>query len=84
MGCNATQWASFMLGKQFAPYYDNEDAIVDFGDITPTGLTEKFSFAVTTRFNVAIDIGQYIFYDNPESGYTVTPCGWRRPTRREL
>ena len=73
LGWKATPWASFVLGKQFAPFYNNEDALVDFGDITPTGLTEKFNFPITPTLNVAVNLGQYIFYDNPESGYAVTP-----------
>ena len=73
LGWKATPWATFVVGKQFAPFYDNEDAIVDFGDITPTGVTEKFNFEPNPKFNVAVNLGQYIFYDNPESGYAVTP-----------
>ena len=46
---------------------------MDFGDITPTGVTEKFNFEVTPQLNIAVNFGQYIFYDNPESGYAVTP-----------
>ena len=73
LGWKATPWATFVLGKQFAPFYNNEDALVDFGDITPTGLTEKFNFPITPTLSVAVNLGQYIFYDNPESGYAVTP-----------
>ena len=78
--CISSSWAGkpptgrrFILGKTFAPFYDNEDAIVDFGDINPTGLTESFNFTVSPQLNIAPHFGQYIFYDNPESGYTVTP-----------
>ena len=46
---------------------------MDFGDITPTGLTEKFTFEISPKLNIAVNLGQYIFYDNPESGYAVTP-----------
>ena len=73
LGYKATPWATFILGKQFAPFYNNEDAIVDYGDITPTGLTEKLTFEISPKLNIAVNLGQYIFYDNPESGYTVTP-----------
>ena len=73
LGWKATPWATFIVGKQFAPFYNNEDALVDFGDITPTGLTEKFNFEVSPKLNIAVNLGQYIFYDNPESGYAVTP-----------
>ena len=73
LGWKATPWATFIVGKQFAPFYNNEDAIVDFGDITPTGLTEKLTFEVNPKLNIAVNLGQYIFYDNPESGYTITP-----------
>ena len=81
LGWKATPWATLIVGKLFAPYYDNEDAIVDYGDITPVGVTEKFNFAVSPRLNVAVNLGQYIFYDNPESGYAVTPRAWRPRTR---
>ena len=73
LGWKATPWATVVVGKQFAPFYNNEDALVDFGDITPTGVTEKFNFQVNPKLSVAVNLGQYIFYDNPESGYTVTP-----------
>ena len=73
LGWKATPNVTVVLGKQFAPFYNNEDAIVDFGDITPTGLTEKFNFDVNPKLNIAVNLGQYIFYDNPESGYAVTP-----------
>ncbi len=73
LGYKVTPWATVILGKQFAPFYNNEDAIVDFGDITPTGLTEKLNFDVTPTLNIAVNLGQYIFYDNPESGYAITP-----------
>ena len=73
LGWKATPNVTFVLGKQFAPFYNNEDAIVDFGDITPTGLTEKLNFEITPTLNIAVNLGQYIFYDNPESGYAITP-----------
>ncbi len=73
LGWKATPWATVVVGKQFAPFYNNEDALVDFGDITPTGVTEKFNFQVNPKLNIAANFGQYIFYDNPESGYAVTP-----------
>ena len=73
LGWKATPWATFVVGKQFAPFYNNEDALFDFGDITPTGLTEKFNFTVSPQLNIAVNLGQYIFYDNPESGYAITP-----------
>ena len=72
IGYKATDWATVIVGKQFAPFYDNEDALVDFGDITPTGVTEKFNFTVSPKLNIAVNLGQYIFYDNPESGYAIT------------
>ncbi len=73
LGWKATPWATIVVGKQFAPFYNNEDALVDFGDITPTGVTEKFNFQVTPQLSIAANFGQYIFYDNPESGYAITP-----------
>jgi hypothetical protein len=73
VGWKATDWATIIVGKTYAPFYNNEDAIVDFGDINPTGLTEKLNFTISPQLNIAANFGQYIFYDNPESGYTVTP-----------
>ena len=35
LGYKATPWATIIMGKLFAPFYNNEDAIFDFGDITP-------------------------------------------------
>ena len=73
LGYKPTEWGTVIIGKVFAPFYDNEDALVDFGDITPTGLTEKLNFPITPQLNIAANFGQYIFYDNPESGYAITP-----------
>ena len=73
IGWKPTEWGTVIVGKTFAPFYNNEDAIVDFGDINPTGLTEKLNFDISPKLNISANFGQYIFYDNPESGYTVTP-----------
>ena len=73
LGYKATPWATIIMGKLFAPFYNNEDAIFDFGDINPVGLTEKLTFEISPKLSIAGNFGQYIFYDNPESGYSVTP-----------
>ena len=73
LGWKPTEWGTIIVGKLFAPFYDNEDAIVDFSDINPTGVTEKLNFQISPKLNISANFGQYIFYDNPESGYAVTP-----------
>ena len=73
LGWKANENLTIIAGKLFAPFYNNEDALVDFGDITPVGLTEKLNFDFGTKLNIAANFGQYIFYDNPESGYAITP-----------
>ena len=73
LGWKANEHLTIIGGKLFAPFYNNEDALVDFGDITPVGLTEKLNFTVSPQLNIAANFGQYIFYDNPESGYAITP-----------
>ena len=73
LGWKPTEWGTIIVGKLFAPFYNNEDAVVDFSDINPTGVTEKLSFDLSPKLNVAANFGQYIFYDNPESGYAITP-----------
>ena len=73
VGWKPTEWGTVIIGKTFAPFYNNEDAIVDYGDINPTGLTEKLNFDINPQLNISANFGQYIFYDNPESGYAVTP-----------
>ena len=73
IGWQATDYATVIVGKLFAPFYDNEDAIVDWSDINPTGVTEKLTYPINNKLNIAANFGQYIFYDNPESGYSVTP-----------
>ncbi len=55
-------------GKILAPFYNNTDTILDFGDIRPTGLTERFNFDITPQLNLKANFGQYAFYDNPENG----------------
>ena len=69
VGWKPTEWGTVIIGKTFAPFYNNEDAIVDYGDINPTGLTEKLNFDINPQLNISANFGQYIFYDNPESGY---------------
>ena len=59
-------------GKILAPFYNNTDRIVDFGDIRPGGLTERFNFDITPQLNLKINLGQYPFYANPENGATAT------------
>ena len=73
LGWKPTDWGTVILGKLFAPFYNNEDAMFDFGDINPIGATEKLNFDITPKLNISANFGQYIFYDNPESGYLVTP-----------
>ena len=73
IGYKPTAWSTVIVGKLFAPFYDNEDAVVDFSDINPTGVTEKFNFDIGPKLNISANFGQYIFYDNPESGYAITP-----------
>ena len=72
LGWKASENFTIIAGKLFAPFYDNEDALVDFGDITPVGLTEKLNFDISPKLNISANFGQYIFYDNPESGYAIT------------
>lgn len=62
-------------GKILAPFYNNTDRIVDFGDIRPGGLTERFNFDITPQLNLKINLGQYPFYANPENGATATGVG---------
>jgi hypothetical protein len=57
-------------GKILAPFYNNTDRIVDFGDIRPGGLTERFNFDITPQLNLKLNFGQYPFYANPENGAT--------------
>ena len=73
LGWKANEHLTIIGGKLLAPFYDNEDALVDFGDIAPVGLTEKLNFDISPKLNIAANFGQYIFYDNPESGYAITP-----------
>ena len=57
-------------GKILAPFYNNTDTILDFGDVRPVGFTERFNFDITPQLNVKANFGQYFFYDNPENGST--------------
>ena len=55
-------------GKVLAPFYNNTDTIIDFGDVRPVGFTERFNFDVTPQLNLKANFGQYAYYDNPENG----------------
>ena len=84
LGWKASENLTIIAGKLFAPFYDNEDALVDFGDITPVGLTEKLNFQITPKLNIAAN-------SRPKCGNTArgtwtrtsTPCQARKsPARR--
>ena len=45
---------------------------MNWPNINPTGLTESFNFNVTPKLNLKANFGQYVYYDNPESGYGTT------------
>ncbi len=72
LGWKATDFLTLQIGKIFAPFYTNTDTLLNWSNINPTGLTEKLTFPVGTTLNIAANFGQYIFYDNPESGYAAT------------
>ena len=57
-------------GKVLAPFYNNTDRVVDWGDIRPGGLTERFNFDITPQLNLKLNFGQYPFYANAENGST--------------
>ena len=72
LGWKAADFLTLEIGKVFAPFYNNSDGLVNWSNINPTGLTETFNFDLTPRLNVKANFGQYVFYDNPESGYTTS------------
>ena len=72
LGWKATDFLTLEIGKIFAPFYNNSDGLLNWSNINPTGLTEIFNFEVAPRLNVRANFGQYVYYDNPESGYTTT------------
>ena len=69
LGWKVTDWATVQIGKVYAPFYNNSDGLLNWSNITPTGLTETLTFNLTPRLNIQANLGQYLFYDNPESGY---------------
>ena len=72
LGWRAADFLTLEIGKVFAPFYNNSDGLLNWSNINPTGLTEMLNFDVTPRLNLRANFGQYVFYDNPESGYTTT------------
>ncbi|MBE7157004.1 MAG: putative porin [Rhodospirillales bacterium] len=72
LGWKATDFLTLELGKIFVPFYNNSDGLVNWSNINPTGLTELVNFDLTPQLNVKANFGQYVFYDNPESGYGTT------------
>ena len=72
LGWKAADFLTLEVGKIFVPFYNNSDGLVNWSNINPTGLTEMFNFDLTPRLNVKANFGQYVFYDNPESGYATT------------
>ena len=72
LGWKPADFLTVQIGKIFAPFYTNTDTLVNWSNVNPTGLTEKLYFDLGTRLSVQGNFGQYVFYDNPESGYAAT------------
>jgi hypothetical protein len=72
LGYKATDFLTVQIGKIFAPFYNNSDTLLNWSNVNPTGLTEKLTFPIGNKLNVAGNFGQYIFYDNPESNFAAT------------
>ena len=73
LGWKAADFLTLEIGKIFVPFYNNSDGLVNWSNINPTGLTEMLNFDVLPQLNIKANFGQYVFYDNPESGYAITP-----------
>lgn len=72
LGWKAADFLTLEIGKVFVPFYNNSDGLLNWSNINPTGLTELLNFDLAPRLNVRANFGQYVFYDNPESGYYTT------------
>ncbi len=72
LGWKPADFLTVQIGKIFAPFYTNTDTLLNWSNVNPTGLTEKLYFDLGTRLSVQGNFGQYVFYDNPESGYAAT------------
>ena len=72
LGWKTADFLTLEIGKIFAPFYNNSEGLVNWPNINPTGLTESFDFNVTPKLNIKANFGQYVYYDNPESGYGTT------------
>ena len=80
LGWKPADFLTVQIGKIFAPFYTNTDTLLNWSNVNPTGLTEKLYFDLGTRLSIQGNFGQYVFYDNPESGYAATTSRW--PTAR--
>ncbi len=72
LGWKPADFLTVQIGKIFAPFYTNTDTLLNWSNVNPTGLTEKLYFDLGTRLSIQGNFGQYVFYDNPESGYAAT------------
>ena len=70
LGWKVNDHVTLLGGKILSPFYNNTDAFLDFSDVRPVGLTERFNFDLTPQLNLKVNLGQYAFYDNPENGST--------------
>lgn len=72
LGWNLADWATVVAGKQANPFYTTE--LVWDPDITPDGLSEVFKLErllpkdESRRWNLSLNLGQFIFADNNENG----------------
>lgn len=72
LGWNATEWATFVVGKQANPFYTTE--LVWDADINPDGLSETIRVDTLLgkksdrQWSLHLHFGQFIFSDNIENG----------------
>lgn len=80
LGWNASDWATFVVGKQANPFYTTE--LVWDPDINPDGLSETFkldellSNDSARNWSLSLNFGQFLFSDNIENGGKTSEPGF--------
>ena len=57
---------TLVAGKMPNPFYSSTELLWD-ADISPTGLAQQFKLPVSPTFELAVNLGEFIFNDNSEN-----------------
>lgn len=72
LGYKVSDNITLVIGKMPNPFYSNTELLID-ADISPTGFAQQFKLPISPTFELAVNTGEFIFYDNNENAYSQNP-----------